>query len=80
MKQKILDLIIAAIDTCLIEPRGDPNRSNLLTAAILVKTLKDAGIKFDLRGFYRQIKGNNPGNHDFMKEVEILYGKNLRSK
>jgi hypothetical protein len=75
MKQHTQDLIEAAIDACLIEPKGDPNRSNLIVAAILVKALKDEGIKFDLRGFYRQIKGNNPGNYNFMAEVERTYGK-----
>ena len=77
MKSHTKNLIIAAIDACLIEPKGDPNRSNLIPAAILVKALKDEGVKFDLRGEYRQIKGNNPGNYNFMKEVEKTYGKNL---
>lgn len=74
MKQSTIDLLIDAVDACLIEPKGDPNRSNLITAALIVKALRDAGVKFDLRGMYRQIKGNNPGKHDFMAEVEQMYG------
>jgi hypothetical protein len=75
MKQHTIDLLIAAIDSCLIEPKGDPNRCSLMPAAIIVKALRDEGVKFDLRGFYNQIKSQNLYKHDFYAEAEETYGK-----
>ena len=67
--EKTADIIETALAACFIEPKGDPNRSNLYPAACMAKILIDSDYEVD-ESFMRQLKGENMGNHDFMKEVE----------
>ena len=71
MKRKTLDFIESALDACFIEPRGDPNRSNCITAAYLVKALMNQGVEVS-KEWIKYLKKGNPGKHDFLKEIEDL--------
>jgi len=66
---KTLDIIDSAMSACFIEPKGDPNRSNLYPAACMAKILIDSGYTID-EDFLNSLHGDNMCNHDFLKEVE----------
>jgi len=70
------DLLYKAFCACFIEPRGDPNRSNLYTAACLAKILLAKGYTLD-GDWMKTLRGKDGiCNHNFMKEIEDTLDSN----
>jgi hypothetical protein len=79
MKNSTIDLLYGILDACFIEPKGDPNRSNLYPAACVAKILIEEGYSMS-RVYMRQLRKDNMYNHDFLKEVEEDFGPIKRKK
>ena len=70
------NLLYKAFCACFIEPRGDPNRSNLYTAACLAKILIVKGYTLDKHWMKTLMGKDGICDHDFMKEMEDELGCN----
>jgi hypothetical protein len=68
-RNQIMDLVEMALNACVVEPKGDPDRAHRYAAACCIKILTAEGYKLD-RETMSLMKVDTPiGKHNFLKEV-----------